>query len=259
MRTGDVAEAEFVRPVTSEQRKQLTHACFRMFEHGRKLAAEARAGRELTTEEHRLTLFTRSCRDMLIRMLDELHYRKGWCNPSYETLMRWTGLGRRAVHYSIQRLRDLGVVEWIRRYIYTRDQETGARSEQTSNLYRAQLPAWIGKMIGLFAPVPVDEDQRRSEALEQHAQMLAAAGAVERRRLMPTDIAQRAALILAAERSSERQRQETLTRECNQCTPPHPILKSIKRDQWNDPSRVMPTPDGASERPRWSQKRHPKS
>ncbi|MCW2386867.1 MULTISPECIES: helix-turn-helix domain-containing protein [unclassified Sphingobium] len=191
-----------------------------------------------------MTLFTRSCRDMLIRMLDELHYRKGWCNPSYETLMRWTGLGRRAVHYCIQRLRDLGVVEWIRRYIYTRDQEMGARSEQTSNLYRAQLPAWIGRLIGLFAPVPADEAQRRSEALEEHAQMLAAVGAVERRRFMPADPAQRAALILAAERAAERQHNEALSRECNPCTPPHPNINSIKKERWNDPSRVMLTPSG---------------
>ncbi|MCP1472238.1 plasmid stability protein [Sphingobium sp. OAS761] len=242
VRTGEAAEHDFVRSISADQRRALSRACYLTFERGRDLAAQARAGRELTADEAKLTLFTRSCRDMMLRILDELQYRKGWCNPSYETLMRWTGLGRRAVKYCLDRLRDLGLLEWIRRYIYTRDSEQGARSEQTSNLYRCQLPNWIGKLIGLFAPVPDDEEQRRADSLEQHAEMLASTGAVERRRLMPQDAAQRAALILAGERAEQRRESERLTRECNQCTPPHPNKYILREEKRSCPSRATSQP-----------------
>jgi hypothetical protein len=229
VRTGDAAEADFAQSITTDQRRTLSRACYLAFQRGRALAAEARSGRELTADERRLTLFTRSCRDMMLRMLDELHYRKGWCVPSYETLMRWTGLGRRAVKYSLDRLREIGMIEWIRRYIYTRDSEQGARSEQTSNLYRCQLPDWLGKLIGVFSPVPDDEQQRRSQALEEHAEMLAGARATERRHLMPADPAARAALILAGECADQRRNNERQSRECNFHIAPHRVSYLLEK------------------------------
>jgi hypothetical protein len=221
VRTGDVAEAEFVRPISKSERKRLTGAVYKLFQRASELATQRRQGRELSEEEEKLTCFTRSCRDMMLRLLDELHYRKGWCVPSYETLMRWTHLQRRAVHYCINRLKGLGMLEWIKRYNYTKDSEHGARSEQTSSLYRCQLPTWIAKLIGLHTPLPADEEQRRQDALEQHAEMLASVGAVERRLMMPNAPAMRAALILAGEKRARRNVDEAKARECNICTPPH--------------------------------------
>ncbi|WP_084592316.1 helix-turn-helix domain-containing protein, partial [Novosphingobium sp. MBES04] len=223
-------------------RKRLARACYLAFDRGRQLAAQKRQGRELTAEEEQLTLFTRSCRDMMLKILDDLHYRKGWCNPSYETLMRWTGLARRAVHYCINRLKGLGLLEWIRRYDYSSDSEFGARSEQTSNLYRCQLPDWLAKMVGLFAPVPADEEQRRAEALEQNADMLASVGAVERRHMMPEDKGLRAALILAGELAAQRRSTDANTRECNHCTPPHTYFDILKGTRRSCPSRATRKP-----------------
>ncbi len=242
VRTGDAAEAEFVRPVSFDQLKELRRAIHLMFDRARDLAAEARQGGELTPEQHKLTLFTRSCRDMLLRIVDELRYRKGWCVPSYETLMRWTRLGRRTVKYSLDRLRELGLLEWIRRYDYTRDSQHGARSEQTSNLYRCHVPKWIGKMVGLYSPVPEDEAQRRADSLEEHADMLASVGAIERRRLMPDDPAQRAALILAAERSAARHAPDAYPRGCKNGTAPHTVLYSISTEKRSCPSRATIQP-----------------
>ncbi|WP_228727363.1 helix-turn-helix domain-containing protein [Novosphingobium aureum] len=242
VRTGDAAEADFVRAIDTDQRKRLSRACYLAFDRGRELAAQKRQGRELTAKEEQLTLFTRSCRDMMLKILDDLHYRKGWCNPSYETLMRWTGLARRAVHYCINRLKGLGLLEWIRRYDYSSDSEFGARSEQTSNLYRCQLPDWLAKMVGLFAPVPADEEQRRAEALEQNADMLASVGAVERRHMMPEDKGLRAALILAGERAAQRRSAEANTRECNHCTPPHTSFNILKGTRRSCPSRATRKP-----------------
>jgi len=242
VRTGDAAEAEFVRPLSFDQLKELRRAIHLIFNRARDLAAKARQGGELTAEEHKLTLLTRSCRDMLLRIADELRYRKGWCIPSYETLMRWTRLGRRTVKYSLDRLRELGLLEWIRRYDYTRDSQHGARSEQTSNLYRCHVPQWIGKMIGLFSPVPDDEAQRRSDSLERHADMLASVGAIERRRLMPDDPAQRAALILAGERSANRATTDAQARGCKNGTAPHRVLYSNSTEKRSCPSRATIQP-----------------
>ena len=242
VRTGDAAEVEFVRPLSFDQLKELRRAIHLMFNRARDLASKARQGDELTPEEHKLTLLTRSCRDMLLRIADELRYRKGWCIPSYETLMRWTRLGRRTVKYSLDRLRELGLLEWIRRYDYSRDSQHGARSEQTSNLYRCHVPQWIAKMIGLFSPVPDDEAQRRAEGLELHADMLASVGPIERRRLMPDDPAQRAALILAAERSANRQASDAQTRECKNGIAPHINLYSLSKEKRSCPSRATSQP-----------------
>jgi hypothetical protein len=86
-------------------------------------------------------------------MLRREQGRKGWLTPDYEAIMSWTGLSRSTVHRSLGILKAIGLVDWIRRFIYSRDDTNGARSEQTSNLYRFALPQWLAKLIGLHVPI----------------------------------------------------------------------------------------------------------
>lgn len=223
VQTGCATEADFVRPLSASALKTMRQACHRAFERARELAVARRAGQELTPDELRLSAFSKSCRDMMLGILDDLHYRKGWCFPSYETLMEWAGTQRRMVKYALDRLHEIGMIEWIRRFNYTTDKQRGARSEQTSNLYRAHLPQWLAKMIGLAAPVPDDEQHRRDQALEDHASMLARVGKNERRRMMPADPGIRAKLVNAAVRVWRRDLDASVSRECNDCTEPLPI------------------------------------
>ena len=150
--------------------------------------------------------------------------------------MGWTGLSRGTVYNALNTLRSIGLLDWTRRFIYSQSKEHGARSEQTSNLYRAHLPQWLAKLIGFHAPPPDDALAREDAALEEHALMLASAGKVERRRLMPTDPEARAALIAAASRVDRRLAAEGEPREFSEWLPPHMISIFSKRDEKELPS-----------------------
>lgn len=222
VKTESPEEAEFMRPLGTIQRTRLYRAKRSLFKHAQKLACEARQRlRELTEREQLVVQFTQSCERILDRLLNEERGRKGWLTPDYETIMDWTGLSRSTVHRTLNLLKDIGLLEWIRRFNYSRDSETGARSEQTSNLYRLTLPTWLEKMLGLHTPTPVDEQDRCDRMLEDHAAMLANAPLSERRRLMPDDPAGRAALASAALRLDQRARADTRARECQRNTAPH--------------------------------------
>ncbi|SCW93591.1 Helix-turn-helix domain-containing protein [Sphingobium faniae] len=242
VQTGESEESEFVRPVTNDQSRRLRRACRLTLEKARELARLARAGNALSAEQSRLLDFTNSCHEIYLKMVDELVYRKGWCVPSYETVMRWTGLSRGTVYNALQTLRSLGLLDWTRRFIYSHSKEQGARSEQTSNLYRADLPQWLAKLLGLHAPPPDDAVTQRETALEEHALMLASAGKVERRRLMPTDPDTRAALIAAAARADRRLAAEGGGREFNEWLPPHMISIFDKSEKRSCPSRATSQP-----------------
>lgn len=221
VKTESPDEADFVQPLADDIRRRLYVAGELTFSLARKLASEARAGaRVLTEREQDLVQFTQSCHRVLTAMLRREQGRKGWLTPDYETIMAWTGLSRSTVHRALNTLKALGLVDWIRRFVYSRDDAHGARSEQTSNLYRFALPKWLAKLIGLHVPVPVDEEVRRELVLEDHARMLAGETKAERRRLMPEDPATRAALVNAGLRLDRRLRADLDARECQKNTAP---------------------------------------
>ncbi|NMN07560.1 MULTISPECIES: helix-turn-helix domain-containing protein [unclassified Novosphingobium] len=223
VQTGSAEEHCFARPLSATMRKMIANACYRTFKQAKELAREARTGtRSLTAEEQKLIGFTTSCRDILLKLLDDEKFRKGWCVPAYETIMRWTGLSRSTVHRSLRALADLGFIEWVRRFIYTKDRDFGARSEQTSNLYRITLPAWLSKLLGLQAPTPDDHAHRLDTAQEEYATMLAQLPPGQRARQMPSNLSERATLISAALRTSLRHSLPATGRECQTWTAPHP-------------------------------------
>jgi hypothetical protein len=226
VRTESAEEADFAQRLGNDLRKRLYVAGELTFNLGSKLASEARAGlRTLTEREEALVQFTQSCQRVLTAMLRREQGRKGWLTPDYEAIMSWTGLSRSTVHRSLGILKAIGLVDWIRRFIYSRDDTNGARSEQTSNLYRFALPQWLAKLIGLHVPIPDDEEVRRETVLEDHAAMLANTSGGERRRLMPEDPKARTDLANAAFRLDQRQRLELAARECQKNTAP--LRKSI--------------------------------
>lgn len=248
VRTETAEEADFAQQLGNDLRKRLYVAGELTFNLGRKLASEARAGlRTLTEREETLVLFTQSCQRVLTAMLRREQGRKGWLTPDYEAIMSWTGLSRSTVHRSLAVLKAVGLVDWIRRFIYSRDDANGARSEQTSNLYRFALPQWLAKMIGLHVPMPVDEEVRREMVLEDHAAMLAGTSSAERRRLIPDDPKIRADLANAAFRLDRRQRSDDAARECQKNTAPlRKFIYSKKGEKESAWSADALGPDGLS-------------
>jgi hypothetical protein len=232
VKTESAEEAEFVTPISDSVRKRIFVANDLTFNLARKIASEARAGdRVLTEQEEALTQFTQACHRVLNAMLRRAKGRKGWLTPDYEAIMSWTGLSRSTVARSLNTLKALGLVDWIRRFIYVHDTTQGARSKQTSNLYRLGLPEWLAKRIGLHAPLPDDEQARRDAALEDHAAMLASSSDRERRRLMPEDPVSCAALVNAALRLD--------SRECQKNIAPLRNIYSLREMKRNRPSRPI--------------------
>lgn len=215
VKTESPEEAEFHRPLGIPQRTRLYRAKRSLFKLAQKLAHDARQKmRVLTDQELLVAQFTQSCERVLHHLLWEERGRKGWLTPDYETIMEWTGLSRSTVYRTLNLLKEIGLIEWIRRFNYSSDSQSGARSEQTSNLYRLTLPVWLEQMLGLHTPVPADEEHRRHVALEDHAAMLADVSVRERSKLLPDDAAIRAALANAALRLDQRDRALSRTREC---------------------------------------------
>lgn len=173
VQTGSDEEGAFASRLTTKMRARLVIAGKRAMKLGRELARQARGGdRTLSEQEQKLVSYTPSCQQILTELLDNEKFRKGWCIPSYETIMRWTGLSRSTVYRSLRILADIGLIEWIRRFVYERDSEVGARSTQTSNLYRFGLPVWLEKLVGLFVPISDDEAARRASVAQEYASML---------------------------------------------------------------------------------------
>ena len=215
VKTDSPEEADFVQPLGPDLRERLGTAADKLKHLARELAAEARAGvRILTDQEKLLIQFTSSCWEILKSMVWQERRRKGWLTPDYEAIMAWTKLSRSTVYRSLNVLKDIGLVEWIRRFNYAQDDVSGARSEQTSNLYRFTLPGWIAKRLRLNTPIPTDEAVRRDQALEDHAAMLANVPPKERAHLMPADPDTRLALVTAGLRIDRRHRADCVAREC---------------------------------------------
>ncbi len=201
VQAGSAAEADFVRPLREPERKELAKAVYATLDKAADLRSAVRTGQKeaLSDEEAMLCRFTRRCRDTLRIMLDEEKHWKGWVMPCYETLAKKAQMSRATVHRALQDLAALGIVSWIRRFNYTKDEILGARSEQTSNLYRIQLPLWLRKVMGkVDAPLPDDFVEARQTSLESFADMLATLTAPERRRAMPAEASDRKALLAAA-------------------------------------------------------------
>ena len=107
-----------------------------------------------------------------LRILKELmnlvDFRTGQLDPCYDTLAERTGFARSTVARCLKVLREFGFLDWIRRVEPdpVRAGERGPQVRQTSNAYRFCMPAFIGRLMGVFAhgaPLPEDDEDRRRD------------------------------------------------------------------------------------------------
>lgn len=76
--------------------------------------------------------------------LPDLH-RTGKLDPSYDTIGKWAGVCRRAVASALQRLKTLGILNWLRRCTAERDQLGRITLKQDTNAYAVIPPSqWRG-------------------------------------------------------------------------------------------------------------------
>src|ERR1035441_2358632 len=78
-------------------------------------------------------------------IFDFLNHRTGRLDPSYSALQRATRLCRQTVAVALARLKELGIINWIRRCREDRDEDGRFALRQETNAY-AILPSsqWRG-------------------------------------------------------------------------------------------------------------------
>ena len=115
-----------------------------------------------------------------VELLRELYrivdYKTGRLEPSIDYLMRQLRRSRAAIVQALARLKEHGVLEWIRRTEPTGHEGFGPQVRQITNAYRFCLPAAARRMVERITgkgPVPVDEEQRREVAAREMEAMLA--------------------------------------------------------------------------------------
>lgn len=176
---GTFEEVFFAAPAKGET-DTILRAARRARDAGRRLRRDARVeGRSLTGLEGQLAALT----DGAVRVLEEIltlaRLNAGRVYPTYDYLAEATSLGRATVARALHVLDAIGFIVRQRRFKRVEAQGPGPRYEQTSNVYRACLPAGILRYLPRWmrpAPLPDDMLQREADRIEDTRAMLAGLG-----------------------------------------------------------------------------------
>jgi hypothetical protein len=124
-----------------------------------------------------------------VLLFDFLNYTSGRLDPSLDRIAERAGCCRRAVVTSLAKLRDLGLLNWVRRCEEDRDQGGRFRLRQRTNAYSlSPSPQWRGYRDNtpplphpdtLGAPLPVPYPIAAAAAEVVHGQYKAALAALE--------------------------------------------------------------------------------
>lgn len=173
---GTFEDVFFVVPAPGET-DRILNAARRAHDTGKRLRRQAREeGRELTRSERLVVSLTAATVRVFEELLTIARLCRGRVYPSYDHLADATGLGRATVARAIKSLDRIGFIVRQRRCKRIEKDGPGPRYEQTSNAYRAFLPKFLLAFLPRWmrpAPLPVDQEQREAERIEDMAGMLA--------------------------------------------------------------------------------------
>lgn len=98
-------------------------------------------------------------------LFDFLNHATGRLDPSYEAIARETGLGRATVWRALKRLRELGILNWVRRCsavavagVFTLEQDTNAYAVLPSSMWRGFCEAVRDVLPHEWGAVPMLPD-----------------------------------------------------------------------------------------------------
>lgn len=176
---GTFEEVFFATPAKGET-DAILRAARRALDAGRRLRRDARAeGRSLTGLEAQLAALTSGAVRVLEEILTLARLNAGRVYPTYDYLAEATSLGRATIARALHVLDAIGFIVRQRRFKRVEAQGPGPRYEQTSNVYRAHLPASILRYLPRWmrpAPLPDDTLQREADRIEDTQAMLAGLG-----------------------------------------------------------------------------------
>jgi predicted transcriptional regulator len=187
---GTFEEVFFATPAKGET-DAILRAARRALDAGRRLRRDARAeGRSLTGLERQLVALTSGAVRVLEEILTLARLNAGRVYPTYDYLAEATSLGRATVARALHVLDAIGFIVRQRRFKRIAAQGPGPRYEQTSNVYRAHLPAGILRYLPRWmrpTPMPDDTVQREADRVEDTKLMLAGLGCRDLARAVITD------------------------------------------------------------------------
>ena len=173
---GTFEEAFFALPAKGETDRML-RAARRALDIGRRLRQEARAGRRvLDAAETAIAALTAGAVRVFEELLTLARLNRGRVFPSYDHLAEATGLGRATIARGLRALEAAGLLVTQRRFKRMAGEGEGPRYAQTSNVYRAMLPARLLALLPRSwfpAPLPDDQIQRQADREEEQAVMRA--------------------------------------------------------------------------------------
>ncbi|WP_242097967.1 helix-turn-helix domain-containing protein [Sphingomonas sp. CROZ-RG-20F-R02-07] len=173
---GSFEEAFFAVPAKGET-DQLLRVARRTLDAARRLRRDARAGtRVLTATERAIAALTAAAVRVYEEILTLARLNRGRVFPTYDHLAEATGLGRATVARALPLLEAIGFLVRQRRFKRVAGVGGMVRYAQTSNVYRALLPARVLGYLPRWmrpAPLPDDEAQRQSERDRHDQAMLA--------------------------------------------------------------------------------------
>ena len=172
---GTFEEVFFATPAKGET-DSILRAARRALDAGKRLRRDARAaGRQLSGLERHLAALTSGTVRVLEEILTLARLNAGRVYPTYGYLAEATSLGRATVARALHVLDAIGFIVRQRRFKRVEAQGPGPRYEQTSNVYRAYLPACILSYLPRWmrpAPIPDDTLQREADRVEDTKLML---------------------------------------------------------------------------------------
>jgi predicted transcriptional regulator len=169
-------EDVFFSPPAKGETDQILRAARKAVDAGNRLRREERAGtRTLTAIERAIVALTANTVRVLEELLTLARLNSGQVFPTYDYLAEATALGRATIARSIKALEEVGFLAKQRRFKRIEVEGIGPRYKQTSNAYRAMLPARVLAYLPRWmrpAPIPVDQEQRAADDATETRAML---------------------------------------------------------------------------------------
>ena len=167
-------EHKFFTPLATGETDRMLRTARKLIDAAKRLRREQLAGRKLTPFEVAIVAITPAT----VRVYEEILTLARLCGgrvfPSYERIADATELGRTTVSRAIAILKDIGLLDWQRRFKRVEVEGAGVRYKQTSNAYRAALPARLAAYLPRWMrrpPVPIDEAHKEAERVEDCQRM----------------------------------------------------------------------------------------
>ena len=154
---GSARDGVKYHPISRKERMTIWHEAVRMSQDRARVCKTGGGAAGGARDARRSRLNGNALSVLRVLLFDFLNMRTGRLDPSYEGIAHKTGLSRATVARALATLRQLGIINWVRRCYGVMD---GGRYvlEQLRNAYAVLMPAtWRGHTPAAQPPAPMPD------------------------------------------------------------------------------------------------------